>query len=153
MRVYVAGPMTAKDSFAWEENIRRAERVMLDLYQNGFAPHCPHTQGRFLRDVVSYKVALAADKAMLAACSAMVLCLGWEKSKGTMEEVEFCKKYNIPCFLNVGDLVAAYKRGDICDVVVSRRGKVHSARRRSTKRGSYVSWIIGLFSRCFVRGS
>lgn len=159
IRVYVAGPMTAEDHWLWELNCRRAEGVSLSVMRSGLAPHCPHSQSRYWRDVVDYKTALAADKAHLAAAHVMLVGSGWQDSKGTKEEIEFCKKYGIPYFFSLENLLLAHKKGEIPDVIISRKTKradagvkLHPAGRRRKKRSTIVSWLVRLLPSSLIRG-
>ena len=46
------------------------------------------------------------SKSWLEVCDAVLLTPGWQKSLGTIAEIEHAKKYNIPVFANLEDLVA-----------------------------------------------
>ena len=47
--VYVAGPFRGPNAWEIEENIRRAERLALEVWRLGCACLCPHTNTRFFQ--------------------------------------------------------------------------------------------------------
>lgn len=120
--IYTIGPMTATTSWEWEQNLRRAEEVGLKPLHvdNGLAVHCPQINGRFFRDNVTYEVALRADKSALRACNAALVLPGWQESKGSNEEIEFCDEQGIPLFFSVDELLDAYACGAIPETKIER---------------------------------
>jgi nucleoside 2-deoxyribosyltransferase len=96
--IYVAGPFRAPNSWAIEQNIRRAETVALELWRMGAAVICPHANTRFYQGAAPDEVWLEGDLEMLGRCDAVVLVENWEKSAGTMAERSYAKLHNIPVF-------------------------------------------------------
>ena len=87
--VYIAGPMTAKDGWAWERNIREAEEVFWILTCLGYSCICPHTMGRNFENTLSYEEWISIDLPLLARCDAIYMCEGWQGSRGSNAEHEF----------------------------------------------------------------
>ena len=96
---FVCGPFRAADSWAREQNIRRAEEVALELWRMGFAVICPHTNTRFFEGAAPDSVWLAGDLEMLRRCDVLVTVPGWESSVGACGEVaafDLTKVYHWP---------------------------------------------------------
>jgi hypothetical protein len=84
--VYVAGPYRAKDAWAREQNIRRAEEAAFALAEMGAAPLCPHTMTRFFDGTLSDDYWLAVTLELMRRCDAILLLDGWERSAGARAE-------------------------------------------------------------------
>lgn len=95
-RIYIAGPMSAPDGWAFEQNCRRGEDVGWAVIQAGGAPIVPHSMGRFFRGCASFETWMEVDLALLAACDGIVLLPGWEVSRGAIEEEQFAWANSIP---------------------------------------------------------
>lgn len=95
-RVYVAGPLTARNGWLYEANVRRAERVGYELVGMGAAPIVPHTMSRFLNETYTPDIWMEVCFAQLSVCNAMVLLPGWESSTGSCQEVAYCQEHKIP---------------------------------------------------------
>lgn len=93
---YVAGPYRAPHEFGVKCNIERAEKVAVNLWWMGFAVICPHKNTAFLGGAATDSVWLEGDKEMLRRCDLVVLTDDWEKSSGTLAEIELAKQLNIP---------------------------------------------------------
>jgi nucleoside 2-deoxyribosyltransferase len=104
--VYVAGPYSGPDSWSREQNIRAAEDVALNLILCGFAPICVHAVARYWYGRVSEECAIEADLELLHRCDAVVLCAGWEHSRGTLAEIESARVRGIPVYETVGEIMA-----------------------------------------------
>lgn len=96
--VYVAGPFRGPNSWEIEENIRRAERLALEVWRLGCAVICPHTNTRFFQGAAPDDVWLDGDLAILAKCDAVLMTEDWERSSGARAEREFAKGKGIPVF-------------------------------------------------------
>lgn len=111
--IYVAGPLTtgcfrptgAFDMMVWEENVRKAEAVWLELQSYGFAAICVHTMGRYALGRVPEEHAIAADFVILDRCDAIVLVEGWSESKGTLGEIKRALEHNKPVFKTIDEAV------------------------------------------------
>jgi hypothetical protein len=103
--VYIGGPFRGNSAWDIEENIRRAERLALEVWRAGAACLCPHTNTRFFQNAAPDDVWLIGDLAMLARCDAFFVTEDWERSSGTRAEVKFCEKYGIPVFYKLEDLL------------------------------------------------
>lgn len=102
--VYVAGPFRGPNSWAIEQNIRRAEELSLEVWRMGVAAICPHTNTRFFQGAAEDKVWLEGDLEILKRCDALILVPGWENSSGTQAEVAQAKASGQPIFSNTGEL-------------------------------------------------
>jgi hypothetical protein len=104
--VYVAGPFRGANSWEIEENIRRAERLALQVWRLGAACICPHTNTRFYQGAAPDEVWLNGDLEMLRRCDAILMTPDWERSSGARAEHDFALKHNIPVFHDLYELDA-----------------------------------------------
>ena len=98
--VYVAGPYRAESEWAVLNNIRNAERVALKVWKSGCACICPHKNTSFFGGAAEDEVWLRGDLEIVGRCDAVVCADGWECSVGSLGEIEFAKKNEIPVFEN-----------------------------------------------------
>jgi hypothetical protein len=102
--IYVGGPFRGNSAWDIEENIRRAERLSLEVWRLGAACLCPHTNTRFFQGAAPDDVWLDGDLAMLHRCDGFLLTEDWSRSSGTRAEVKFCEDNGIPVFYNLDEL-------------------------------------------------
>lgn len=102
--IYVAGPFRGPNSWEIEENIRRAERLSLEVWRLGAAAVCPHTNTRFFQGAAPDDVWLDGDLAILAKCDGILMTSDWERSNGARAELRFAESRGIPSFLTLEDL-------------------------------------------------
>ena len=102
--VYVAGPFRGASSWDIEENIRRAERLALEVWRSGAACICPHTNTRFFQGAADDAVWLDGDIEILIRCDAVVMTDDWQRSSGARAEEEVARKNGLPVFYSIGDL-------------------------------------------------
>lgn len=97
--VYIAGPYRGPNSWAIEQNIRRAEDVAAQVWRAGLAALCPHANARhMLEGNVTDEHALAGTMEMMRRCDAVVLIPGWGTSAGTRMEREEAMRRGILVF-------------------------------------------------------
>ena len=94
--IYVAGPFRAGNPWGQEQNVRRAEEIALTLWQLGYAVVCPHTMTRFYQNSAPDAVWIDGTLELLRRCDGMVLCPGWESSRGTIGEVREAARLGLP---------------------------------------------------------
>ena len=102
--VYIAGPFRGPSAWDIEENIRRAERLALEVWRMGAAGLCPHTNTRFFQNAAPDHVWLDGDLELLARCDAMVMTPDWERSSGARAEHDFAKARGIEVFYDADSL-------------------------------------------------
>jgi hypothetical protein len=102
--VYVAGPFRAASAWDIEENIRRAERLALEVWRMGAACICPHTNTRFFQGAADDRVWLDGDLEILRRCDAMILTPDWRRSSGARAEVAEADKIGMPVFYGTDEL-------------------------------------------------
>lgn len=102
--VYVAGPFRGPNNWEIEENIRRAERLALEVWRAGAACLCPHTNTRFFQGAADDAIWLDGDLEMLARCDAIVMTDDWQRSSGARAEEAFARARQIPVFYDVATL-------------------------------------------------
>lgn len=102
--IYVAGPYRAKTVADITRNIRRAESVAMQVWALGYPAICPHINSAHFDGVACDKVFLAGMIELLDRCDAMILVDGWERSVGTLAEIEHAKERGIPVFRSLGEL-------------------------------------------------
>lgn len=96
--VYVAGPYSAPTAWQREQNIRRAEEVALELWRRGIPAMCVHTIARYFFGAVPEQAAIEIDNAILDRCDAIMLVNGWERSAGTLAEIDRMAAAGKPVF-------------------------------------------------------
>jgi nucleoside 2-deoxyribosyltransferase len=97
--VYIAGPFRGPSAWDIEENIRRAERLALEVWRTGKAAAlCPHTNTRFFQNAAPDHVWLDGDLELLRRCDAVLMTPDWTRSSGARAEQEFAVVHNIPVF-------------------------------------------------------
>lgn len=109
--VYIAGPFRARTP--WEQilNIRMAEHAALQVWQLGHVALCPHLNTQNFQGVCEDGVWLRGDLEMLRRCDAVVLVYGWERSAGTLAEIEEAQAHGIPVYVSV----EAWQAGEALD--------------------------------------
>lgn len=96
--VYIAGPLTAGDHLAVEQNIRLAERWILPLVDAGVVPVCPHTMYRHHFGTATPELWYIITESLLRRCDAIWLIEGWEESKGSVAEQSLAEELKLPSF-------------------------------------------------------
>lgn len=102
MRVYIAGPYTAKTKEERDQNVRLAEEVGKRVASAGYIPFIPHkmTHGwdedpRFGEGEEARKFFMNICLAWLGLCDAILVLPGYENSRGTLEEINYAKAHGI----------------------------------------------------------
>lgn len=116
-RVYVAGAYSEDNVIDVLRNIGRGEIVCANLFADGVYPFCPWFDKDFIIKQPEYDFNVEEfyyyslydfnveefynySLAWLEVSDAMFVIEGYEKSKGTLKEIEFAKNKNIPIFYN-----------------------------------------------------
>ena len=102
-RIYIAGAYSASNVITVLDNMREGMRLATKIFLLGYSPFCPwldfHFQlmlreGETLTVEDYYKYSIA----WLEVSDALLLVSGWEKSKGTLKEIEIAIKISIPIY-------------------------------------------------------
>lgn len=99
---YVAGPFRGANSWEMEENIRRAERLALEVWKLGAACICPHSNTRFYQGAAPDNVWLDGDLEMLGRCDFIVMTPDWTRSEGARGEHQFALDNGLAVFYGAG---------------------------------------------------
>jgi nucleoside 2-deoxyribosyltransferase len=102
--IYTAGPFRGKDHFVIAENIRKAERLALAVWNLGAAALCPHANTAHFQDAAPDQVWLDGDLELLRRCDAMITTDDWLRSTGAKAEVEYAHAHGIPVFHSIDGL-------------------------------------------------
>jgi hypothetical protein len=93
-RVYIAGPYTRPDP---EANTRRAMHHWLALWNQGYAPFCPHwSHFQHAETPIPYAAWMAFDLEWLRVCDAVLRLPG--ESPGADRECAEARRLGIPVF-------------------------------------------------------
>lgn len=93
---YIAGPYRARNAWAIEQNIRRAEEASLRVWGMGCVAICPHTLTRHFQGALPDAIWLTGDLELIRRSDVVLVIEGWEDSEGTKVEIEFAHEYDIP---------------------------------------------------------
>jgi len=105
-RIYVAGPIRARNRWETIQNIRRAEAWSIEIMRAGGSVYCPHTMDQNYSDSFAFEQFLTADFAWLIVSDAVFMVPGWEASEGSRNERAFAAAHDIPVFEDFGALCA-----------------------------------------------
>ena len=107
-RIYVAGAYSADNVLDVLHNIRTGIDYAAHLLRCGYAPFCPWLDYHFVLMDPTRKLTVddfyQYSLAWLDVADALYVIPGYEKSKGTLKEIERAKELNIPVFFEVKDL-------------------------------------------------
>jgi len=95
--MYISLPMTGIEN----ENKELEDKAAVKAESMGYITVVPSELTKYVRQEVNdpmYKHYLGYDLWCLGRCDAMLLCPGWEKSKGCKIEVRFAIENNIPIY-------------------------------------------------------
>ena len=109
-RVYVAGAYSADNVISVLDNIRRGMRLSTEVMLAGFAPFCPWFDFHFqlmlrLNEELTVEDYYRYSLAWLEVSDAMLIVPGFEKSRGTLAEIERANSMGIPVFYSLEDLI------------------------------------------------
>ena len=104
LHVYIAGPYRAPTAWMRECQIREAERAGFNVATMGAVPVIPHTMFRFFDGTLVDGYWLDATLSLLDRCDAVLLVGDWERSEGTLGEIQAAKKKRKPVFELAYDL-------------------------------------------------
>ncbi len=102
--IYIAGPFRGATPWEQEQNVRRAEELSLRVWKAGHVAICPHTQTRFFQGSASDKTWLYGTLEMMRRCDAVLLIPGWEKSAGTLGEIDEANRIGLPVYKSVSEI-------------------------------------------------
>jgi hypothetical protein len=105
--IYIAGPYRGKTGWEIEENIRRAERIALEVWQKGYAAICPHANSRFFFGELDEDHVLEGCLEILRRSDGMLLIPGWEASEGARVEWSEALGRRIPIYFSLAELPPA----------------------------------------------
>lgn len=111
-RVYVAGPYSGPDVITILGNIRRGIDLSLKIMKLGHAVYCPWLDWQFGTMAELTKEHYQANSmAWVEVSDVVVLVEGWEKSGGTLREIQRARELGIPVFETFEDFVTAGLEG------------------------------------------
>ncbi len=99
--IYVAGPYRSATEAGVDRNIRRAARLAQRVWQLGCVAVCPHRNSSWLGGVVSDEWILDGYLELLSRCDAVILTAKWKESQGTLAEIDYARKFDLPIFLDL----------------------------------------------------
>jgi hypothetical protein len=101
-RIYIAGPYSADNVMDILKNIREGIRVSTEVMKMGYSPFCPWLDYHFVLmdfgDKLKVEDFYRYSLDWLAVSDAVIVIGEWLKSKGTIKEIEFARKNNIPIY-------------------------------------------------------
>jgi nucleoside 2-deoxyribosyltransferase len=93
---YIAGPYRAKTKLGIIRNILKARKVAKKYWTLGYTVFCPHMNSALMDGCAPDEVFLEGDLEFLQHADILVVIPGWERSTGTLGEMEFAKSRGIP---------------------------------------------------------
>ena len=102
--IYISGKFRGADSWAMEQNIRRAEELALEVWRLGAVALCPHLNTRFYQGALPDQVWLDGDLELVNRCDAMLMVDNWKESQGAQLEHSYALKIKQPVFYDLQEL-------------------------------------------------
>ena len=105
-RIYVAGPYSGPDVITILGNIKRGIELSLRIMKLGHAVYCPWLDWQFgIQADLTKEQYQANSMAWVEVSDAVVLVGGWEKSGGTIREINRAMELGIPVFKTVEQFI------------------------------------------------
>ncbi len=95
---YIAGKYTDKIVWKVKQNIERARNVGFEVMKLGAMPVIPHTNTAYMDGYQSAEWWYIGTQELQKKCDFIVMCEGWEESKGSIAEKRLAEKLNMPIF-------------------------------------------------------
>ena len=120
--VYVAGaicPTNGHPVVEYWKNLNKGFHLSIELALAGYYPFCPHLDYNYYTTLIGMGIEPSEEFfynlsiAHLENQDAVVLCDGWEGSKGTLKEVERADELGIPVFPSLRAFLEAEERDDV----------------------------------------
>lgn len=96
--IYVCGAYRNQTEWGLVENIRHAEREAIKLWQQGYAVICPHLNTAHFGGLCPDDTWLKGDLEILKRCDAIYLLKGYQKSEGSIKELEIARSVGLEIF-------------------------------------------------------
>ncbi len=94
--IYIAGPYRASTKLGIIINILKARKVAKKYWALGYTVITPHSNSALMDGCATDEVFLRGGLDLLECAKLMVVLKGWEKSQGTIAEIEYAKEHSIP---------------------------------------------------------
>ena len=103
---YIIGPLHASSVHNRIKNIRKAEEFSIALWSAGFAVICPHLNSGLLQGASDEQNFIDGYLELLKRCNFAVALDGWTNSKGSLHEIEYCRKNKISIYTpKISDII------------------------------------------------
>jgi hypothetical protein len=102
--VYIAGPFRGATPWDVAENVRRAERLGLEVAKLGAVPLIPHANTANFDGQLTDEFWLDGTLELLRRCDALILTEDWQRSSGARREKEDAESRGQPVFRDLLDL-------------------------------------------------
>jgi hypothetical protein len=111
--VYVAGPFRNKTKLGVRRNIDRAESISHRLWLYGYATISPHMNSGFMENSkgLGNVDMIKAYLDVVSRCDAVILVEGWEKSEGSLLEIDKAIEIGIPVYKTLQEFLQKNKEG------------------------------------------
>lgn len=93
---YIGGPYRASTKLGVIRNVLKARKIAKKYWRKGYAVFCPHLNSALMDGIAPEEVFLKGDLEFLQYADILVVIPGWERSTGTLGEIEFAKAKGIP---------------------------------------------------------
>lgn len=107
---YIAGPYRSPTAEGLAINIATAKKVGQLVALKGWSPMIPHANTAHLElPELGDEYWLAATLELMRRCDVVVLCPGWARSSGTINEIDVANLLGMPVFFAESQLPEAAK--------------------------------------------
>lgn len=96
--IFVSGPYRADSTKGILTNIRKARKVALRLWSEGWAVICPHSNTALFDGECDDNVWLDGDIEILRRCDAIYMMEGWIRSIGARAEHELARELGMEIY-------------------------------------------------------
>jgi hypothetical protein len=102
--VYVAGPYRGDGEWQVVQNIRKAEKLALEIWKAGAVAICPHKNTALFGGTLPDETWLRGDLELVRRSDAVCCTPDWERSEGARGEVKLARDLGIPVFATLQEV-------------------------------------------------